>query len=105
MRISREVRIGLLVAISFIVFFAGFYFLKGANVFSGENEYYGYYDQVQGLASSSPVQIKGVSVGRVSKIELNGGGKVKVTLSIKKDVKLPTVSSRPTTSVIQTISE
>lgn len=104
MRISKEIRIGLLVAISFIVFFAGFYFLKGANVFSGENEFYGYYDHVQGLQPSSPVQIKGVTVGRVSEIDLNGGGKVKVTLAIKKKFALPkgTVAKLVSTDLLGT---
>lgn len=89
MKVSKEVRIGILVTVSLLVFFAGFYFLKGANVFSGENEYYTYYDNVEGLQPSASVQIKGMSVGRVSKIELNGNEKVKVTISVSKKVKLP----------------
>ena len=89
MKLSKEVRIGILVTVSLLVFFAGFYFLKGANVFSGENEYYTFYDNVEGLQPSAAVQIKGMSVGRVSKIELNGSEKVKVTISVNKKVKLP----------------
>lgn len=89
MKLSKEVRIGILVTVSLLVFFAGFYFLKGANVFSGENEYHTFYDNVEGLQPSAPVQVKGMSVGRVSKIELNGNEKVKVTISVSKKVKLP----------------
>jgi phospholipid/cholesterol/gamma-HCH transport system substrate-binding protein len=89
MRFSKEARIGLLVAGAILIFFAGFYFLKGANIFSGENEYYVFYEDVQGLQPSSPVQIKGMSVGRVSSIALNGSGKVKVTLAISKKTKIP----------------
>ena len=63
MRFSKEARIGLLVAGAILIFFAGFYFLKGANIFSGENQYYVYYNDVQGLQASSPVQIKGLSKG------------------------------------------
>lgn len=88
MKFSKEARIGLLVAISFLILFAGFYFLKGANLFSGEHEYYAYFDDVQGLQPSAPVQVKGLNVGRVAKIELNGGGKVKVTLAVGKKVKI-----------------
>ena len=89
MRLSKEARIGLLVATAILVFIAGFYFLKGANIFSGENEYYTYYDNVQGLHPSSPVQIKGLTVGRVSAIDLNGSGRVKVTLAINKSTEIP----------------
>lgn len=89
MTFSKEAKTGLLVAISLLVFFAGFYFLKGANLFSGENEYYVYYDNVQGLQSSSSVQLKGLSVGRVSAIELVDSEKVKVTLAVSKKVGVP----------------
>ncbi|RYZ55565.1 MAG: MCE family protein [Sphingobacteriales bacterium] len=89
MRFSKEARIGLVVASAILIFFAGFYFLKGANIFSGENEYFAYYDNVQGLQPSSPVQIKGLGVGRVSAIELNGNGRVKVTLAINKKNRVP----------------
>lgn len=88
MKFSKEARIGLLVAISFLVFFAGFYFLKGASLFSGENKYYVYFDDIQGLQPSAAVQVKGLSIGRVSKIELNEENKVKVTIEVSNKVKV-----------------
>jgi phospholipid/cholesterol/gamma-HCH transport system substrate-binding protein len=88
MKFSKEARIGLLVSISLLILFAGFYFLKGANLFSGENQYYAYYDNVQGLQPSSAVQVKGLSVGRVAKIELNGNDRVKVTIAVSNDIKV-----------------
>lgn len=89
MRFSKEAKTGLLVTISLLVFFAGFYFLKGSNLFSGENKFYAYYDNVQGLQSSAAVQVKGLGVGRVSKIELIDSEKVKVTISVSNNVPLP----------------
>lgn len=86
---SKEIKIGLLLLISILVFFAGFYFLRGSNIFNPENEYYAYYDDVQGLQVSSPVQVRGFAIGKVSSIELNGGGKVKVTLAIPRKTKVP----------------
>ncbi|HRO43871.1 MAG TPA: MlaD family protein [Flavipsychrobacter sp.] len=99
MKFSKEARIGLLVASAILIFFAGFYFLKGANIFSGENEYFVYYDNVQGLQPSSPVQVKGMSVGRVSAISLNGGGRVKVTIAVNKKYKIPQETVASLTSV------
>ncbi|XZF12501.1 MlaD family protein [Chitinophagaceae bacterium MMS25-I14] len=88
MKFSKEARIGLMVAIAIVIFFAGFYFLKGSNIFSGENDYYADYSSVQGLTQSAVVQIKGVAVGKVSNIKLDGP-KVRITLSIDKKVKIP----------------
>lgn len=94
MKFSKEARIGLLVAIALFIFLAGFYFLKGANLFSGESEYYAYFDDVQGLQTSSGVQVKGLTVGRVVEISLNKeDGKVKVLLAVNKKIKVTEGSS------------
>jgi phospholipid/cholesterol/gamma-HCH transport system substrate-binding protein len=77
-----------LVAFAFLAFFAGFYFLKGSNLFSGENKYYAYFDDVQGLQLSSAVQVKGLTVGRVADITLNEGAKVKVTIAVRKKINV-----------------
>src|SRR5690606_13674580 len=89
---SQEARIGLLVAISILVFFAGFYFLKGSNLFSREFEYKAYYQNVEGLQPSAAVQIHGLKVGKVEEINLNRaqlGEKVEVIISISKKTLLP----------------
>src|SRR3954471_13277690 len=88
MKFTKEARIGLLVASSVLIFFAGFWFLKGSNVFSGEMEYPAYYQSVQGLQPSAAVQIKGVNVGKVSSITLENG-RVKIMLSIPKKTRIP----------------
>ncbi len=89
MTISKEVRIGLLVAIAGVIFFAGFSFLKGSDVFSSESEFYCYYPSVDGLQKSSIVQVKGINIGQVADMELAGEKGVKVILSIHNSVKIP----------------
>ncbi len=92
MLMSKEARIGLLVAISVLVFFAGFYFLKGSSIFSNEYEYHAYYENVQGLQPSASVQIHGLQVGKVSRILLNRaqlGNPLEVVLAINKKTRLP----------------
>lgn len=89
---SKEARIGLFVAISILVFFTGFYFLKGSNIFSGTYTYHALYDDVQGLQPSASVQIHGLKVGKVSEIVLNKqplDGKVDVSIEISKKTRLP----------------
>lgn len=77
-----------MVLLALLVFFAGFYFLKGSNLFSGENEYYAYFEDVQGLQLSSAVQVKGLTVGHVTEIKLNGGDKVRVAIAINKKIQV-----------------
>lgn len=99
MKFSNEVKVGVLVAASFLILFFGFYFLKGADIFSGENEYYVYYDNVQGLKQSAAVQVKGMSVGRVLSIDYNNGKKVKVNIAVSKNVDVPVGTTAELTSV------
>ncbi len=89
MSLSKEARIGLLVTISLVIFFVGFYFLKGANIFSNDREYHCYYLNVDGLLPSANVQIKGLNVGHVSGMHLAGDKGVRVTISLSKNVDLP----------------
>ncbi len=89
---SKEARIGLLVTISVLVFFAGFYFLKGSNILSSEYEYHAYYENVQGLQPSAAVQIHGLQVGKVTAIKLNRaqlGSPLEVVIAINKKTRLP----------------
>lgn len=90
MKISKEVKTGLLVISALVIFFAGFYFLKGSDVFSNDKEYYCYFPSVDGLQKSTFIQIKGLNVGQVSAMELAGDKGVKVTLSISNKTPLPT---------------
>lgn len=78
-----------MVAISAIVIIVGTYFLKGFNLFSSEKSYICYFENVQGLIPSATVQVKGMVVGSVSEVILQGNDKVKVVIGVNKKVKLP----------------
>lgn len=89
MNISKEVRIGLLVVVALVIFFAGFSFLKGSDIFSNDKEYYCYYPTVDGLQKASLVQIRGLNVGHVSELALAGDKGVKVTVSVSNKTNIP----------------
>lgn len=91
MKFTKEVRIGLLVLVAFLVFFAGFYFLRGVNLFSSQVKYLAYFESVEGLSLSAPVQVRGLAVGRVASIELEGEAtdRVRLVLEVDRDLKLP----------------
>jgi len=86
---GKEWKIGLVVAIAILLLVLGLRFLIGENVFTSEKKYYTYYDNVQGLQESSVVQVSGMSVGRVSTIELQPDKRVKVIFTTGKDLRIP----------------
>jgi len=86
LKISREVKTALLVVAGIVLFIFGFNYLKGKNLLSSDRTYYAVYDNVEGLAPSTPVTINGLSVGRVKSIDFNDEtGKLLVTMNITKD--------------------
>jgi phospholipid/cholesterol/gamma-HCH transport system substrate-binding protein len=86
---NKEVKVGILGLLALVIFYFGFNFLKGSDLFSTVEYYYVTYDEVQGLKVSNPVTYNGVNVGRVLKMEPDyTTGKVKVSLIINENVKL-----------------
>jgi phospholipid/cholesterol/gamma-HCH transport system substrate-binding protein len=90
MNISKEVRTGLLVTVAVVVFFTGFYFLKGSSLFSSNKLYYCFYSNVDGLQNSANVQIRGMVVGHVMQTTLVGTKGVRVTIQVAKNIPLLT---------------
>jgi phospholipid/cholesterol/gamma-HCH transport system substrate-binding protein len=89
MTIKKEVKVGLLGLIGIVIFYLGFNFLLGMDLFSTSEEYHVYYNDVQGLESSNPVKFNGVPVGRVIALTPDyEKGIVDVTLAINKKVNL-----------------
>ena len=86
MKLSREVKTGILVVVAIAIFVYGFNFLKGKNIFSIQYTYYAIYPQVSGIVEANPVQVNGFKVGRVNKIELlDTTGRLLVTISISDE--------------------
>jgi phospholipid/cholesterol/gamma-HCH transport system substrate-binding protein len=90
MKVSQEVKVGLLAVVSLMMFYFGFRFLKGSDFFSSTNKYQVVYDNIDGLTASNPVRINGLSVGRVKSIEIlqDQNNKLLVTLDLNKDIRV-----------------
>ncbi len=91
MKISREIKTGILVVIAIALFIYGFNFLKGKDIFSSRRIFYAIYPEVAGLVESNPVEMNGLKVGRVKDIALfDTSGKIIVTISITdKKLNIP----------------
>ena len=94
MSISKELRIGIVVIISLGLFYYGFNYLKGSNIFKTGSFYYAEYLNVNGLSVDDPIFTKGFRVGKVSSTKLNmETGKILVQLQItNEEIKIPSNS-------------
>ncbi len=91
MRLSKFARLGILIVVALTMFFWGLSFLKGNDFFSSNNNYYVYYDRVDGLAPSSKILLNGYPVGKVREVTFASdlSGRLLVTLSIDSEFKIP----------------
>ncbi|MEM7186262.1 MAG: MlaD family protein [Bacteroidota bacterium] len=86
MKISREVKTGILVLAGILLFIFGYNFLKNSSLLETDRIFYVKYGNVAGLAASAPVTINGLEIGKVKQIDLvdNMGGLL-VKFSVEKD--------------------
>ena len=68
MKFSKELKAGVIALLAIVGFVVLFQFMKGRSLFTTDNIFYAKYDNVEGLAQSSPVSINGLKVGQVDKI-------------------------------------
>jgi len=90
-KISNEVKVGVTVFLTILVFIWLYNFLKGKDLFSNTAYYYTVYDDIGGLAESSPVEINGYKVGVVQSIDFIDAesGRLIVSFSVDRGFKLP----------------
>lgn len=89
MRITKEVKVGLFMAVSIVLLYVGFNFLKGIDFFSSTHRYYAVYTNVDKLMPSNQVFINGYAVGRVSRIQFQQSrNRVLVEMEIDSEIIL-----------------
>lgn len=87
MKVSKEFKVGILVILGIFLLYSGVNFLKGNSIFENDRLYYAVYDNSHGLQVSNEVQLQGLKIGMVSKIEHHPSNpqKILVTFSVIKD--------------------
>lgn len=68
MEMRKEVKIGIISIVAFVLGYLGLNFLKGINIFEPENRYHLRLENLNGTAVATPVMISGYKVGSVQKI-------------------------------------
>ena len=93
MKIRREVKVGIFGIIMLVVAYWGINFLKGVDILSANHTYHVVYDKSNNIEISSPVLIRGIKVGTVTKVAIkNVHDKVEVELNVKSKYKIPSNS-------------
>ena len=88
MKISKEIKSGIIAIVALSLTFWGYNFLKKQNLFTTDKTFYSEYNNVQGLTTSSIVTINGFQVGNVTNIKFNPEkkGNLIVTYSLSNDI-------------------
>lgn len=94
MKISNETKVGLLTIVALAMLILGFNFLKGKDLFNSKDKIYAIFEKLGPLEKANLVKVNGVSIGTVYDIEPTDKdiSSVKVTISLSRDVNLPSNS-------------
>jgi len=91
LKLTREIKIGIIFVITIAASYWGVNFLKGKDIFSNVRKIYAVYPKVNGLMRSNPVTVNGLNVGKVSDISFSNDTSrfLVVELSISHDLPIP----------------
>jgi len=85
-KLTKELKTGLLAVFAISTFILGYNYLKGSKVFKTDRVFYSVYDNVEGLDMSSNVTLNGLKVGRIQEIQIDGAtGNLVVKFSVERD--------------------
>jgi|TARA_B110000093_G_scaffold129387_1_gene138300 phospholipid/cholesterol/gamma-HCH transport system substrate-binding protein len=89
LKITKEIRTGVLVITGLVMTIFSFNYLKGINLFEKSRTFTVVYQNVEGLEPSNPVTISGYKIGKVQNINISNDGtnKLEIKLLIDNDVK------------------
>ncbi|MEZ4824748.1 MAG: MlaD family protein [Bacteroidia bacterium] len=94
MKISNEVKFGVIAVVTIALIVYGLNYMAGSRFFGSSLIIYAKYQDVQGLIEGNPIMINGLRVGKVSRLQLEDmqTGLVKATFEITQDLDIPSNS-------------
>jgi len=91
-KISKEVKTGIVVVVAIVLGIYGFNYLRGTDLFKKDFTLYAIYPRSEGIIEANPVLVNGYKVGQVQRLKLlpqENGYKVLVTFMMQENVKIP----------------
>lgn len=92
MQNKKEFLIGFVAMLTLLLFYWGFNFLKGEDIFSKDRKFVIVYNKISGLNVSNPVVVNGFKIGRVSDLyfqENDPDAHIVVEIQIKNNIDIP----------------
>ena len=68
MKLSNEIKTGILVLSGILMFIVGFSYLKSNNIFTSDRTFFAIYDDIEGVSVGTPVTVSGFNVGSIQDI-------------------------------------
>ena len=100
MKLSYEIKTGVLVLTGIILFIIGFSYLKSNDVFIKDRVFYAVYEDVEGVSKGTPVTISGFNVGSVQDIKFfNNSSKLLLKFRVENDFSF---SNQSTAQIYET---
>ena len=95
MKYSKEIKVGFLAILGFMMSVFSYNYLKGINLFEKNRKFTIKYEKVDGLSVSNPVTLNGFKIGKVQKINFNPKNtkELLVDIVVENDVLFPKTSS------------
>jgi len=100
LKLSYEIKTGVLVLTGIILFIIGFSYLKSNDVFIKDRVFYAVYEDVEGVSKGTPVTISGFNVGSVQDIKFfNNSSKLLLKFRVENDFNF---SNQSTAQIYET---
>ncbi len=87
MKITKELKIGVITILSIVFLVAGINFLKGNSFFGGDDAYYAYFPNTSGVTAATSVHVDGVVVGKVLEVKWTGNKDIHKRVLIKFNIQ------------------
>ena len=87
MKLTNEVKTGILVILGIGLFVFGFSYLKSNDIFVSDRTFYAVYSDVEGVVNGTPVTVNGLPVGSIQNISFYKGNQLLVKFRVENDIQ------------------
>ena len=87
MKLTNEVKTGILVILGIALFVFGFSYLKSNDIFVSDRTFYAVYSDVEGVVNGTPVTVNGLPVGSIQNISFYKRNQLLVKFRVENDIQ------------------